>query len=296
MHNIKEYHQPRSVPDAVALLQRTGTKTVMLGGGTWLTGEGTSDIEAVVDVAGLGLDKILTETTQVRIGAAATHQHLLTHEVLGKAARSPLNIIGQAAEAMSGLNIRNRATIAGAVVTADPSSPLATVLLACEAEIVVAGTRDNRKTQQGPDDFYRVLPLAGFLSYRQQVLAEGLLITEVRVPVPTGGVQASYTRVARTPKDYPIVCVAALLSAADGIANKVRIAVGGIAPTPIRLNHLEFALEQKSITEWLDTALDTTLSEIQPKGDWRGSAEYRQDMTRVLVRRSIMGMLTTPTT
>jgi aerobic carbon-monoxide dehydrogenase medium subunit len=285
VQNVKEFHRPQGLADAVALLQRKDTKTVVLGGGTWLAGEGPRDIEAVVDVADLGLGKILVEGDRVRIGAAATHQQLVEHDVLGRPVPGALHLIGETAEAMSGLNIRNRATIAGAIVTADASSPLVTALLACAAEVVVAGTKDKTKSVQSTNDFYRVLPLAGFLSYRQQVLAEGLIITEVRVPVPVGDMKGSYARVARTPKDYPIVCAAASLSVMNGVAHDVRIAVGGIAPTPIRLNHLEFALEHKPLAEWLDKELDAALQDVQPKGDWQGSAEYRKDMARVLVRR-----------
>ncbi len=136
MQNIKEYHRPQGLADAVALLQRQDTKTVALGGGTWLMGEGPRDVEAVVDIVNLGLNKIIVEDNLVRIGSGVTHQHLVEHDLVGKAAASALHIIGETAEAMSGLNIRNRATIAGAIVTADSSSPLVTALLACDAEVV----------------------------------------------------------------------------------------------------------------------------------------------------------------
>ena len=289
MQNVKEFHRPQGLADAVTLLQRKDTKTVVLGGGTWLAGEGPRDIEAVVDVANLGLGKILVEDNVLRIGAAATHQQLVEHDVLGMASQSALRIIGETAEAMSGLNIRNRATIAGAIVTADASSPLVTALLACDAEVVVAGVINKSKTVQSPSDFYRVLPLAGFLSYRQQVLAEGTLITEVRVPVPLAETKSSYARVARTPKDYPIVCAAAALIVHDGIASNVRVAVGGVASMPIRLAHLEFGLQHKALADWLDGELDAALRDVRPTGDWLGSAEYRKDMARVLVKRAVSG-------
>ena len=287
MQNVKEYHRPQSLADAVALLQRKDTKTVVLGGGTWLVGEGPRDIEAVVDVVNLGLSKLLIEGGVVRIGAATTHQQLVEHDVLGMAAPSALRIIGETARAMSGLNIRNRATIAGAIVTTDASSPLVTALLASEAEVVVAGVTDRSKAVQSPSDFYRVLPLAGFLSYRHQVLAEGTLITEVRVPVPLAETKSSYARVARTPKDYPIVCASASLTMHASIASTVRVAVGGVAPMPIRLSNLEFGMQHKMLADWLDSELNTAMRDVQPKGDWLGSADFRKDMARVLVKRVV---------
>jgi len=291
MVNIKEYHRPQGLADAVALLQRKDTRTVALGGGTWLMGEGPRDIEAVVDIVNLGLNKILVEGDMVHIGSGVTHQHLVENDLVGTSGHSPLHIIGQTAEAMSGMNIRNRATIAGAIVTADSSSPLVTALLACDAEVVLAGTKDKSKaaSAQSPEDFFRVLPLAGFLSYRQQLLAEGTLMTEVRVPVlmPSPDTRGSYARVARTPKDYPIVCAAASLEMEDGIVGRMRVAVGGVAPAPIRLTGLEFGLEHKKLADWFEVELTAAIQELTPKGDWLGSAEYRKEMAQVLVRRVV---------
>ena len=291
MQNVKEYHRPHGLQDAVALLQRKDTKTVVLGGGTWLMGEGPRHVEAVVDVANLGLSKFLVEGNLLRIGAAVTHQQLVEHDLAGKTSLSALHIIGETAEAMSGLNIRNRATIAGAIVTADASSPLVTALLACNAEVVIAGAKDKTKAAQSASDFYKVLPLSGFLSYRQQVLGEGTLITEVRLPVPLADTKSSYARVARTPKDYPIVCAAAALAMSDGIAGNVRVAVGGVASTPIRLSHLEFGLENKVLNDWFERELETAMQAVQPKGNWLGSADYRKEMARVLVARVIKSCL-----
>ena len=273
--------------DAIALLQRKETRTVVLGGGTWLMGDGPRDIEAVVDIAQLGLNKITPENSMLRIGAGATHQQLVESELVGKGAPNALRILGETAEAMSGLNIRNRATLAGAIVTADASSPLVTALLACDADVVLAGTKDKTKEVQAPTDFFKVLPLSGFLSYRQQLLGEGTLITEVRLPIPSVDTYSSYARVARTPKDYPIVCAAAALAMKDGIAGNVRVSVGGVAATPIRLTRLELGVEKKKLADWFARELDAALQDISPKGDWLGSADYRKEMARVLVKRVV---------
>lgn len=292
MLNVKEYHRPHGLMEAIELLRRKDTKTVALGGGTWLVGEAPRDVEAIVDVANLGLNKIIAENPQmVRIGAAVTHQTLVVNGLVGKAAPSALRVIGQTAEAMSGLNIRNRATIAGAIVTADASSPLVTALLACDAEVVIAGAKDGAKEAQSPHDFWKVLPLAGFLSYRQQVLDEGTLITEVRVPAPPSDIRSSYARVARTPRDYPVVCAVASLAANDGVVGNVRVALGGVAPAPIRLNRFEFGVEKKKLADRFESELDAAMQEISPRGDWLGSAEYRKEMAYVLVKRVVQNCL-----
>jgi len=283
MLNLREYHRPRELTEAIALLQRKQTRTAVLSGGTWLVGEAPPDVEAVVDIADLGLTRILVEGSLVRIGAGVTHQQLVESDVLGAGA---LRVIGQTAHAMSSLNIRNRATIAGAIVTADAASPLVTALLACDAEVVIAGAKDK----SGQTNGLKVLPLPGFLAYRQQILSEGVLITEVRMPLPSSDVRSHYARVARTPRDYPIVCAVAAFAMKDGIAGRVRVALGGVGPTPIRLNQLEFGLEKKALADWLDRELDAQMALIEPAGDWLGSAEYRKEMARVLVRRAILAI------
>ncbi len=287
MLNLKEYHRPKDLTEAVALLQRKQPRTVVLNGGTWLVGEAPRDVEAVVDIADLGLNRILVEGNLVRIGAAVTHQQLVESEQLRASA---LRVISETAQAMSGLNIRNRATIGGAIVTADAASPLVTALLACDAEVAIAGAKDKTKQADDPRDFWKVLPLAGFLAYRRQILDEGTLITEVRMPLPSPDTRSHYARVARTPRDYPIVCAVAAFAMKDGIAGHVRIAIGGVAATPIRLSRLEFGLEKKRLADWLDGEMEAQMALLDPPGDWLGSAEYRKEMARVLVRRAILAV------
>jgi carbon-monoxide dehydrogenase medium subunit len=287
MLNLKEYHRPKDLTEAVALLQRKQPRTVVLNGGTWLVGEAPRDVEAVVDIADLGLNRILVEGNLVRIGAAVTHQQLVESEQLRTSA---LRVISETAQAMSGLNIRNRATIGGAIVTADAASPLVTALLACDAEVVIAGAKDKTKQADDPRDFWKVLPLAGFLAYRRQILDEGTLITEVRMPLPSPDTRSHYARVARTPRDYPIVCAVAAFAMKDGIAGHVRIAIGGVAATPTRLSRLEFGLEKKRLADWLDGEMEAQMALLDPPGDWLGSAEYRKEMARVLVRRAILAV------
>lgn len=288
MLNVTEYHRPNGLMEAVELLQREQPRTVVLGGGTWLTGEAPRDVEAVVDIANLGLNKIVVgEGNLLRIGATVTLQTLVESESVGVDAPNALHVIGETAQAMSGLNIRNRATIAGAIVTADSSSPLVTALLACDAEVVIAGAKDKAKKVQESLDFWRVIPLGGFLAYRQQVLNEGTLITEVRLPIPSPDTRSDYQRVARTPKDYPIVCAVASFAMNDGIVGNMHVAVGGVAPMPIRLSRFEFGVEKKRLNDWFVSELDAAMQAISPRGDWLGSADYRKEMARVLVERAV---------
>jgi CO/xanthine dehydrogenase FAD-binding subunit len=232
---FKEYHKPATIDEAISLLRRKSPRTVALSGGTWLNGEALPDIQAVVDISQLDLNRIEKQVSPplMRIGAAVTLQQLVEAFELAQTHSSALPAFGAlsvTAQAMASLNIRNRATIGGAIVTADSSSPLITALLAFDADLIV----------QAADQ--RTISLSAFLSYRERVVDDGVLITHVLMPIPSADTCASYERVARTPKDYPIVCAVARCAMKDGIAGNMRVAVGGVGATPIRLNKLEFAL------------------------------------------------------
>ncbi len=292
-----EYHRPSSTDEAMSLLRRATPHTAVLAGGTWLNGETPRDVEAVIDISALGLDAIQSEDAPplLRIGAAVTLQRLVetfspdpTLRAASSRTGSPdptpladycatpgLAVLSVAAHAMAALNIRNRASLGGALVTADSSSPLVTALLACDAVLLIR------------TDEERMVSLSAFLSYREQIMKQSALITQFMLPVPRADVHSAYDRVARTPKDYPIVCAVARCAVKDGIAGTVRLAVGGAAAVPIRLHALENALEKKNVASYLDGAIDDALRTLRAPDNWLGSAEYRLAMARVLSRRVI---------
>jgi aerobic carbon-monoxide dehydrogenase medium subunit len=289
MRNFQEFHTPDTLEAASELLRRETPHTVVLAGGTWLTGEAPSAVEAVVDIARLGLDAIVLEGKTLRIGAAATLAALHGNEIAGAHGSSAgLRILGETAAAMAGASIRNRATVGGTIVTADSASPLVTALLACDAEVVVYGLRPRNSSKDR--DLFQTLVLSAVLEYGSGLFARGGLITEVRVSLPSADTQSRYERVARTPKDYPIVCAAVQFAQHKGVAGNMRAAVGGVAAHPIRLNRFEFGIEKKNINEFIDAELRAEIVALNPSADFRGSADYRREMAQVLTRRAVMAI------
>jgi CO/xanthine dehydrogenase FAD-binding subunit len=276
MLNVKEIYRPATVDEAIALLRRAPPRPVVLSGGTWLTGDAAGDVsaETALDISRLGLDRVAAEGNRVLLGAAVTLQALVEGPA-ALAGTSAGAVLAATARAMAAVNIRNRATLGGSLVTADGPSPLATALLACDAELVV-------HTDQA-----RAIALGAFLDYRGRILADGALITGVWITLPAPDVRFAYRRVARTPSDYPIVCAVARCAIKDGVAGSVRAAVGGAAPTPIRLTALELGLEKKRLSEHLERELAAAVAALRPPGDWLGSAEYRREMAGVLVNRAL---------
>ena len=276
--NLQEYLRPTDLEDALRLVGRAAPRTRIVAGGTWVGAEAPRDLEAVVDIGGLALSAITLEGAVWRLGATASLQAL----VESPAGMSFCNgVLGEAAMAMAGRSLRNRATLGGAIATADGVSPLVTALLACDAELSVATLKNDALVM-------KQVGLRAFLGYRTSLLEGGALITDIRLGVPSSDTRAAYERVVRTPRDYPIVCAVARCAIKDGVAGNVRLALGGVAAAPLRIELAEFGLEKKRLADHLEHALYHGLDALSPGGDWMGSAEYRRAMARELSLRALM--------
>ncbi len=300
--NLREYQRPASgsptgerheaLERALALLARRGTRTVPLAGGDQLLGSTDRDIEAVVDLQGLGLDAIReqpagedpsTSSSTLAIGAMATRTALAASEAVNRVFDG---ILAQGARRWSGNIQRNRATVGGAVAVAAGNDPLVAALLACDALVAL----------YGPSGFYEQ-PLADFLPRRAAVLSAPALITGlcITTPTSTAPIEATTTHggaalvaVARTPADSPIVLVAARLTAENGRCVSARLVVGGVGPLPLRLPEVERSLTGQAVDEGRISAAAALAGQlVQPGGDFRGSAEYRRAMVRVLSARAL---------
>jgi CO/xanthine dehydrogenase FAD-binding subunit len=257
----------------VTLLRRGGPATVVLAGGTKLVASGRRDVEAVVDLRNLPLSYVRAQDATLTIGATTTLQQLIDTPDMRTLSSG---VLAEASRAVAARNLRNAATIGGTAASAAGDDPLLTALLALDARLDV----------YAPES--RLIPLAGFLAYRERLLDDGALITEVRIPLLIGPLGAAYAAVGRTPRDRPIVCAVARMELAAGVASNVRLALGGVAPVPVRANAAEQTLERKPLSdEQILTAAEQAVAGLAPTGDFRGSAEYRLEMARVLARRAL---------
>jgi probable selenate reductase FAD-binding subunit len=278
--NLQKYHRPTNVDQAVTLLRQGAPHTVTLAGGTKLMASGRRDVEAVVDLRDLPLSYVRAHKTTLHIGATTTLQKLADAPGLQHFSSG---VLVETAGAVANRNIRNAATVGGTVASAGGENPLLTALLALDAELTVYASEPAT-----PDESSRCIPLAGFLNYRERLLRNGALITEVRLPLLVGPLGAALASVARTPRDRPIVCVIARLELAEGIAANVRLALGGMATVPVRAREAEQLLERKALSdERMAEAAQLAAAGLNPPGDFRGSAAYRQEMARVLARRAL---------
>jgi len=274
----ERFFRPTSLPDVFKLLRRH-PEARLIAGATELGLDLTKRYKkfpTLISLEGLAeLQEIRSTEEAWWIGAAATLTRV--EEAIGDelpAFKSMLRHFGSR-------QIRNRATLGGNLVTASPVGDAAPVLLALDARLAVAG--------RGRAE----IPLAGFFQdYRQTALRERELVTAVIVPrsVPSAGTRrftAFYKVSRRREMDIATVsaCFVMEIDAAGHIA-QVRLAYGGVAPTPLRARKAERALRGRpwnERTRW--QALAAVRAEFTPISDVRGSAAYRSHLTATLLEK-----------
>ena len=272
-----EYFKPTSVEEAVELLAQYGEKGSFIAGGTDVLVTKGPQIEALIDITNLGLSYIKSDSQGLRIGAATIFADIEISPVLSKV---PYHIVAKAAHEIGTPQIRNLGTIGGNICNAVPSADSAPALLALDATLNIAGPT-GEKSMDITDFFQGV---------RKNALDRGELLTEIRLPtfpVCTGTAFIKKGRVATA--DLAVVNVAVRLTMdADNACQDVRIALGAVAPTPLRAREAEAMLRgEKPQEALLERVAACASEEIKPISDVRSSAEYRMTLSRVLVERAL---------
>jgi CO/xanthine dehydrogenase FAD-binding subunit len=261
---IVEYHRPAKLEEALDLLSRSHPLTLPLGGGTVLnTSDSTRSRDfAVVDLQSLGLDQILRSNELIQVGAMVRLQRLLDEPGLPKGLYHAL--VQETAR-----NIREAATVAGRLVSANGRSALATALLGLDAKLVVyQKTNDAYVSNEiGLGDF---LPLRNVVETPHVAPLSGVLITQVLLPVKPS---LSYHSVSRTPADLPIVCAAV----ARWASGRTRVALGGYGELPL-------LVMDGPEPEGAEIAARNAFAQA---GDQWASAAYRSEIAGILVKRCL---------
>jgi CO/xanthine dehydrogenase FAD-binding subunit len=272
--HVKAFHQPRTVQKAVTLLQQKG-KACLVAGGTDLVLRAGRSVTDLVDITRLGLDYIKGGVKGMRIGAATT---LAAIEHSSEVQRLANGILAKAAAACGTVQMRNVATIGGNLANASPAADTATPLLVLDAAVVLQGSRAKRQ-----------VALVDFFRAPHETAAKGSLLTEIVLPACKANAAWSFQRFGRTELDIAIVNAATGLQLdRNGRCTWARIALGAVAPIPVRARKAESLITGKALdAQLLEQAAEAALEDIRPITDVRASAEYRREISRVLVRRAL---------
>jgi carbon-monoxide dehydrogenase medium subunit len=268
MLNLKTIHKPTALEDALKLLRQP--ETVALAGGTYLSAERRNDVSALVDLSALGLSYIRERDGAIAIGATTTLAPVEESPVLRALA---CGVIARAAHQSASSILRNQATVAGTLIT-NPAGVLAVALLALDAGAKIVG------------DGTRLVPIVDLWKVMKERAGTALI---VEIIVPMTNPRASLQVVARTPSDKAIVCVVASARMENGHASDVRIALGGVGDFALRPSAAEQVIQGHALS---DAVIENAVGEIaraglHPRGDFRGSEEYRKEMACVLTRRAL---------
>ena len=275
-----EIHQPERIAEAAELRARLGDDAALYAGGTELLlvmKEGLArwrhliDVKTIPELAELG-----RRGEALVIGANVTHRRL---------ERSPLlaegwSLLAEMERQVANVRVRNVGTLGGNLCFGEPHSDPATALLLLEARVVLRGPHGER-----------TLPLESFLvgSYDTALGGDEVLV-RVEVPAPPTGAVSAYRKFGF--HERPTVGGAVLFVADRALVREARVAVGCLAPTPVRLAALEERLvgvELDALARGFDCR-GGGFADLDVVSDLHGSAEYKREIAAVLASRALAAL------
>ncbi len=286
-----DYYKPKDFDEAFKLLTVPDKVVYPLAGATDLIPHTRDDIwqpDAVVDVKGLpGLRDIKVEGLEpccgcapgacLYVGAALRMNEIARSEIV----QSHWDLLAQGAAAMGNEQVRNRATLGGNLGTASPAADSAPALLALEATVLVKGPEGDRSISV--DKF--------FIGPKRNALKKGEIIAGVFLPKPPEGSVGVYEKLSRRKAGDLAVVGVAVIATPQAKGYRWQIALGAVAPTPIRTPQAEAILNEGYNEAQIDEAAAAAYGCCCPIDDVRASAEYRQAMVVNITRRAIHKVL-----
>ena len=266
---------PGSLQAAVELLAQGPGEWLPIAGGTDIMVQyaaGRLPFRKLVSIWNLAeLRRIEVLANEIRVGAGCTYTDIREHEVIGR----EFPMLTLAASWTGGIANQNRGTIGGNIVNASPAADSLPALLAYDAELILVSVRGERR-----------ISYTGFhTDYKKTKLAPNELIQSVCIPRRFSGYICHARKVgSRNAQAISKVCIAALGRVAEQTVEDVRIALGSVAPIPLRLNETEKVVKGRAIDESLVAlARQTAVAEIRPIDDIRSTAKYRAAVAGNLV-------------
>jgi CO/xanthine dehydrogenase FAD-binding subunit len=266
---------PRTLPGVLSLLAEEPGAWLPIAGGTDVMVQYSAGIlraRKLVSIWNLPeLRGIQVFPEEIRIGAGCTYTDLRKDEIVNR----EFPLLSSAAHWTGGIANQNRGTIGGNIVNASPAADSLPALLVYEAELILISARGERR-----------VPYSSFhIDYRKTQLAPDELIRAVCLKRRFSEYYAHARKVgARNAQAIAKVCVAALGRVADGVVEDIRLAMGSVAPVPLRLTETERIVKGKKIDPKLVKLARTTAAlEIRPINDIRSTARYRSAVAGNLV-------------
>ena len=283
-----DYLVANSISEAVALLDQHGDDAKILAGGQSLIPllrfrlAGSSVLIDINRIA--ALDYIQETDGVLRIGALAREAELDNSSLI----RGRYPILFDTSTGVADPVVRNWATVGGNLAHADPANDHPATMVALGAQIVAVGPAGERVI--AIDDFFGSIPF-------ETTLHPNEILTEIRVPAPTGRSGGAYLKLERKVGDYAIAGVAAYITLSDnGQVNYAGIGLTNVGQTTIKARDAEQSLLGKQLDDAsIHHAAELAAAAAQPVSDTRGPAAYKRAMVRTLTVRALRKALTRAT-
>jgi carbon-monoxide dehydrogenase medium subunit len=278
-----EYHAPVTIPEALELMARYGEKASVFAGGTDLlvamknrekAPEHLINLKGITDLKGIRFD----EKKGMTIGALTTMAEVERSAIV----KDKCVPLWDAVTMMASPQVRTLGTIGGNLCSAVPSADTAPPLIVLGASVKLVGLKGERS----------VLVESFFRGPKESVLQKNEILTEISIPKPSEFASGAYLKLMRrNALDLALVGVAAYLrfDSNKKVCKEAKVALGAVAPTPIRVFEVEKALIDKEVNESRAAEAGKAASVVcRPISDVRASLEYRCSMVEILTKRAIM--------
>jgi carbon-monoxide dehydrogenase medium subunit len=278
-----EYLRPKTVPEAVALLQQHGDEAKILSGGQSLIPMMKLRLARpgyLVDINAIsGLSYIKEEGGFLKIGGLTREAELEASSLV----KSKYPLLMDTAAVIADPQVRNMATVGGNLAHGDPANDHPATMVALGAQIVATGAKGERVI--AIEDF--------FVTLFTTALKHDEILTEIRVPVPPPKSGGAYFKLERKVGDFATAAAAVQLTLdGKGVVQNIGIGLTNVGPTPIKARKAEeFLKGKKPDAAAIAQAGQLAADESQPSSDLRGPAEYKKGLVKELTKRALSSAL-----
>ena len=276
--NQFKYISPKTKEEVLEILKQKKSEACIVAGCTnvlpYIKDKKLSE-KLLLDICGIEeLNYIKKNECEIYIGAGTNISDLINSKII----KEECNILYQAAEQFADPTVRNRATIGGNLADASPAADTAPPLLALNAVLEAESVHKKRE-----------IPLKDFfLGPRKTVLHDDEMITSIKIKDDSINKNGCFIKLGlRQAMAISVATIAMILEVEKNRVKDIRIAMGSIAPIPLRLIKVEEFLKNKKINnDLIEEAVKKVREEVNPISDIRASAEYRRYISGILFKRA----------
>jgi carbon-monoxide dehydrogenase medium subunit len=274
LKKLTQFYHPTTIEEACKLLAKP--KTAIIAGGTAEALKKDDSIEALVDITHIKeLSHLDQDASTIKIGATTTVQEIYKSQKLKGMSG---NFLKQVAGTVAATALRNTITAGGNLAAQLWWSDLPVAYLILDAEVVCRLGKPKRTVS--------VVQIIN--DTPAKFLKKGEIISEIIVPCFGNNTGFDFRKQIKTHHDYPTITAATRITLKNGLISEARIACNAVTPFPFRCQEAEKLLVGKKPTaENIEKAAEKAANSIKYREDFRASKEYRQEVFKVMVRRSL---------